>query len=91
MREMVSELLGDDADASVRRLCPHPWTRLGPEEEPGGLWARGASGAAGRTPARASEPLLGAYPYSTVWDWHTDRPPVSQVTSDPAVYTSNRS
>ncbi|KAG7525215.1 la-related protein 4B-like isoform X2 [Solea senegalensis] len=77
MREMVSELLGEDTDLSVCRLYPHPWIRLGLEdacEE----WARGvveADGAPGdgveQIPASVSElqpsmALLGAFPYSTV-------------------------
>ncbi|XP_034562685.1 uncharacterized protein LOC117829202 isoform X2 [Notolabrus celidotus] len=42
MREMVSELLGEDADASVCRLYPHPWIKLGLEESSGD-WAQGAT------------------------------------------------
>ncbi|KAF0028553.1 hypothetical protein F2P81_019640 [Scophthalmus maximus] len=44
MREMVSELLGEDAGASVCRLYPQPWIRLGVEDSCGG-WAWGALGA----------------------------------------------
>lgn len=80
MREMVSELLGDDADSSVCRRYPEPWIKLGLEESCGG-WARGASEAepsqgesktcTEQIPALVSElqpsmALLGAYPYSTV-------------------------
>ncbi|XP_028425245.1 uncharacterized protein LOC114549214 isoform X2 [Perca flavescens] len=82
MREMVSELLGEDADSSVCRLYPHPWIKLGLEDSCG-AWAQGASDAEpsqgeSRTgadveqiPALVSElqpsmALLGAYPYSTV-------------------------
>ncbi|XP_070784633.1 uncharacterized protein [Enoplosus armatus] len=82
MREMVSELLGEDADSSVCRLYPHPWVKLGLEESCGG-WAQGASEVeaslgesemgtnAEQIPALVSElqpsmALLGAYPYSTV-------------------------
>ncbi|XP_037612759.1 la-related protein 4B-like isoform X2 [Sebastes umbrosus] len=82
MREMVSELLGEDADSSVCRLYPHPWIKLGLEETCGG-WAQGASedepsqgesttGAdveqipAGVSELQQSMALLGAYPYSTV-------------------------
>lgn len=82
MREMVSELLGEDADSSVCRLYPHPWIKLGLEESCVG-WAQGASETeAGlgesrtgvvseQIPALVSElqpsmALLGAYPYSTV-------------------------
>nr|XP_033495043.1 uncharacterized protein LOC117264861 isoform X1 [Epinephelus lanceolatus] len=82
MREMVSELLGEDADSSVCRLYPHPWIKLGLEETCEG-WAQGASAAdpsqgesktgagAEQIPALVSElqpsmALLGAYPYSTV-------------------------
>ncbi|XP_058492493.1 mucin-4-like [Solea solea] len=77
MREMVSELLGEDADLSVCRLYPHPWISLGLEdacEE----WARGVAEddcapgpGAEQIPASVSElqpsmALLGAFPYSTV-------------------------
>ncbi|XP_065805095.1 uncharacterized protein [Labrus bergylta] len=82
MREMVSELLGEDADASICRLYPQPWIKLGLEESCGG-WAQGPSEAdlgqgEGETkteseqiPTLVSElqpsmALLGAYPYSTV-------------------------
>ncbi|KAF3836465.1 hypothetical protein F7725_029023 [Dissostichus mawsoni] len=82
MREMVSELLGEDADSSVCRLYPQPWIKLGLEETCG-AWAQGASAmepslSEGRTgsdvehiPAFVSElqpsmALLGAYPCSTV-------------------------
>lgn len=80
MREMVSELLGEDADSSVCRLYPHPWIRLGLEESCGG-WAQGIAEPsqaesetgtdAEQIPALVSElqpsmALLGAYPYSTV-------------------------
>lgn len=82
MREMVSELLGEDGDASVCRLYPHPWIKLGLEESCG-VWAQGVSeveAAQGdrktgtgseQIPALVSElqpsmALLGAYPYSTV-------------------------
>lgn len=82
MREMVSELLGEDADSSICRLYPQPWIKLGLEESCGG-WAQGMSEAepsqgerktgtnAEQIPASVSElqpsmALLGAYPYSTV-------------------------
>ncbi|XP_042255238.1 uncharacterized protein LOC121888045 isoform X1 [Thunnus maccoyii] len=82
MREMVSELLGEDADSSVCRLYPHPWIKLGLGDSCGG-WAQGTSDAepgqgesetgadAELIPASVSElqpsmALLGAYPYSTV-------------------------
>ncbi|KAM8732131.1 uncharacterized protein AB9X84_026293 isoform 1-T2 [Acanthopagrus schlegelii] len=82
MREMVSELLGEDGDASVCRLYPHPWIKLGLEESCG-VWAQGVSEVEGaqsdhktgteseQIPALVSElqpsmALLGAYPYSTV-------------------------
>ncbi|XP_038588290.1 la-related protein 4B-like isoform X1 [Micropterus salmoides] len=82
MREMVSELLGEDADSSICRLYPHPWIKLGLEESCGG-WAQGAAEAepsqgeskagtnAEQIPALVSElqpsmALLGAYPFSTV-------------------------
>ncbi|XP_019109651.2 uncharacterized protein LOC104934168 isoform X2 [Larimichthys crocea] len=82
MREMVSELLGEDADSSVCRLFPQPWIKLGLGESCGG-WAQGASEAepskgesemgadTEQIPALVSElqpsmALLGAYPYSTV-------------------------
>ncbi|XP_037312600.2 uncharacterized protein LOC119199038 [Pungitius pungitius] len=81
MMEMVSELLGEEAD-SVCRLYPQPWIQLGLEEGCG-AWAQGAAearpgcgdgGAMGgveQIPALVSElqpsmALLGAYPYSTV-------------------------
>lgn len=87
MREMVSELLGDDADSSVCRLHPRAWIKLGLEDECRG-WAtcqdKSQAGTEGEEmPAcvsdlQASMALLGAYPYSTVmphglcvWDWHT--------------------
>lgn len=82
MREMVSELLGEDADSSVCRLCPLPWIKLGLEDGCSG-WAQGApetepgqdkskAGTNGeQIPESVSElqpsmALLGAYPYSTV-------------------------
>ncbi|XP_034718230.1 uncharacterized protein LOC117938020 isoform X1 [Etheostoma cragini] len=82
MREMVSELLGEDADSSVCLLYPHPWIKLGLEDSCGG-WAQGgfvAEPSQGEShpgadveqiPALVSElqpsmALLGAYPYSTV-------------------------
>ncbi|XP_008277307.1 uncharacterized protein LOC103355336 [Stegastes partitus] len=82
MREMVSELLGEDADSSVCRLYPHPWIKLGLDQNCEG-WAQGASDAepdqgeskkgvdAELIPASVSElqpsmALLRAYPYSTV-------------------------
>ncbi|XP_035513120.1 uncharacterized protein LOC118324765 [Morone saxatilis] len=82
MREMVSELLGEDADSSICRLYPQPWIKLGLEESCAG-WAQGAAEAEpgrgeSRTgsdsehiPALVSElqpsmALLGAYPFSTV-------------------------
>eukprot|EP00064_Thunnus_orientalis_P013823 superscaffoldBa00002308_g13863 len=82
MREMVSELLGEDADSSVCRLYPHPWIKLGLGDSCGG-WAQGTLDAepgqgesetgadAELLPASVSElqpsmALLGAYPYSTV-------------------------
>uniref|UniRef100_A0A7N6AP09 HTH La-type RNA-binding domain-containing protein n=1 Tax=Anabas testudineus TaxID=64144 RepID=A0A7N6AP09_ANATE len=82
MREMVSELLGEDADSSVCRLYPHPWIKLGledgcsewaqgvPETEP--IQDKSKTGADGeQIPESVSElqpsmALLGAYPYSTV-------------------------
>nr|XP_040025108.1 uncharacterized protein LOC120813023 [Gasterosteus aculeatus aculeatus] len=81
MMEMVSELLGEDAD-SICRLYPHPWIQLGLEEGCG-AWAQGATdaqpvcrdesavGGVERIPALVSElqpsmALLGAYPFSTV-------------------------
>ncbi|XP_074550131.1 uncharacterized protein LOC141807811 isoform X3 [Halichoeres trimaculatus] len=82
IREMLSELLREDADASVCRRYPHPWIKLGLEESCKG-WAQGASldeedqGEAPtvveseQIPEQVSElqpsmALLGAYPYSTV-------------------------
>ncbi|XP_071340641.1 uncharacterized protein [Trachinotus anak] len=82
MREMVSELLGEDADSSVCLLYPHPWIKLGLEDSCEG-WAQGAyetkpsqdesktGTEAEQIPASVSElqpsmALLGAYPYSTV-------------------------
>nr|XP_046226869.1 uncharacterized protein LOC124049370 isoform X2 [Scatophagus argus] len=82
MREMVSELLGEDADSSVCHLYPQPWIKLGLEESCGG-WAQGSCEAqpcqgeskpgtdSQEIPALVSElqpsmALLGAYPYSTV-------------------------
>ncbi|XP_023181660.1 uncharacterized protein LOC111606154 isoform X1 [Xiphophorus maculatus] len=76
IRDMVSELLGELAEASVCRLYPQPWIRLSPDQNPDAL-AQGAS-EADRTkgedeeqiPALVSElqpsmALLGAFPYST--------------------------
>ncbi|XP_068566365.1 uncharacterized protein [Cebidichthys violaceus] len=86
MREMVSELLGDDADSSVCRMYPQTWIQLGLDETCA-VWAQGASDEGAdveRIPDQVSEmqpsmALLGAYPFSTVmpqgrcvWDWHTD-------------------
>lgn len=82
MREMVSELLGEEADSSLSRLYPNPWIKLGLEEGCGG-WAQGACEAepskgdretcskAEQIPVAVSElqpsmALLGAYPYSTL-------------------------
>ncbi|XP_029314061.1 uncharacterized protein LOC115025743 isoform X2 [Cottoperca gobio] len=82
MREMVSELLGEDADSSICRLYPHPWIKLGLEQTCG-VWAQGESNVepsqsenmvgidVEQIPALVSElqpsmALLGAYPYSTV-------------------------
>lgn len=82
MREMVSELLGDDADSSICRLRPHPWIKLGLQDGCSG-WALGApetephldkskaSTDEEQIPECVSElqpsmALLGAYPYSTV-------------------------
>lgn len=82
MKEMVSELLGEDADSSVCCLYPDPWIKLGLEDRSMG-WAQGASETessqgeskagidAEQIPALVSElqpsmALLGAYPYSTV-------------------------
>ncbi|KAM6908189.1 uncharacterized protein PEZ65_016501 [Lycodopsis pacificus] len=85
MREMVSELLGDDADSSVCRMYPQTWIQLGLDETCG-VWAQGASDEGTdveQIPDQVSEmqpsmALLGAYPFSTVmpqgrcvWDWHT--------------------
>lgn len=76
MREMVWELLGDDADVPI--CDPEPWIRLGLEES-SRAWAQGPSLAEvpqmgigmEEIPALVSElqpsmALLGAYPYSTV-------------------------
>ncbi|XP_047423656.1 uncharacterized protein LOC124995399 [Mugil cephalus] len=82
MREMVSELLGEDADSSICHLYPNPWIKLGLVESCE-EWAQGApeaepirgereqGGSTERIPASVSElqpsmALLGAYPYSTV-------------------------
>lgn len=78
MREMVSELLGDDADLPICCRDPEPWIRLGLEESRG-AWAQGApqagfpqaGGRAEEIPALVSQlqpsmALLGAYPYSTL-------------------------
>ncbi|XP_055363941.1 la-related protein 4B-like isoform X3 [Betta splendens] len=88
MREMVSELLGEDADSSICRLHPDAWIKLGVEDD-----CRGWSACQDKSPTgpdgekmpecvselQPSMALLGAYPYSTVmphglcvWDWHTD-------------------
>ncbi|KAM8822836.1 uncharacterized protein AB9W97_005053 isoform 2-T2 [Spinachia spinachia] len=81
MMEMVSELLGEDAD-SICRLYPQPWLQLGLEEACV-AWAQGAAeaqpgcgeesamGGVDQIPALVSEmqpsmALLGAYPFSTV-------------------------
>lgn len=78
MREMVSELLGDDADLPLCGRDPEPWIRPGLEESRG-AWAQGApqagfpqaGGRAEQMPALVSQlqpPMaqLGAYPYSTL-------------------------
>ncbi|XP_034427929.1 uncharacterized protein LOC117753745 isoform X1 [Hippoglossus hippoglossus] len=79
MREMVSELLGEEADSSVCILYPQHWIRLGGEDSYEG-WAQGPSEAKDENetgtdteqiPALVSElqpsmALLGAYPYSTM-------------------------
>ncbi|XP_029935622.1 uncharacterized protein LOC115379081 isoform X2 [Myripristis murdjan] len=82
MREMVSELLGEDADSSLCCLYPNPWIKLGLDVGPG-VWAQGAPEAEPfqdmceadsseeQIPASVSElqpsmALLGAYPYSTL-------------------------
>lgn len=78
MREMVSELLGEDADSPACLLHPHTWIKLGLEDGCGG-WAQGACGtkpgrgesSAERIPESVSElqpsmALLGAFPFSTV-------------------------
>ncbi|XP_062236102.1 uncharacterized protein LOC133933134 [Platichthys flesus] len=79
MREMVSELLGEEADSSLCILYPQHWIRLGGEDSYEG-WAQGPSEAKGENeagtdteqiPALVSElqpsmALLGAYPYSTM-------------------------
>ncbi|KAM4544109.1 uncharacterized protein V3H82_021913 [Fundulus diaphanus] len=77
IRDMVSELLGDLGESSACRLYPHPWIKLGLEQNPDDL-ALGASEDEGpgagdeeRLPAVVSElqpsmALLGAFPYSTV-------------------------
>lgn len=74
MREMVSELLGDDADLPACRRDPEPWIKLG-QEQSRRAWAQGeAEEVLELLPSMA---LLGAQPYSTalpqgacVWDWH---------------------
>ncbi|XP_054882227.1 la-related protein 4B-like [Poeciliopsis prolifica] len=76
IRDMVSELLGELAEASICRLYPQPWIRLSPDQNTDAL-AQGAS-EVDRTkgeeeeqiPALVSElqpsmALLGAFPYST--------------------------
>ena len=79
MREMVSELLGEEADSSVCILYPQHWIRLGGEDSYEG-WAQGPGEAkeenetgtdTEQIPALVSElqpsmALLGAYPYSTM-------------------------
>ncbi|XP_070409547.1 proline-rich protein 36 [Nothobranchius furzeri] len=86
IREMVSELLGEEADSSICRLFPHLWVRLGLESSCEG-WAQGGAEARIREggdgeliPDLVSEmqPPMGALPYSTVmpqgacvWDWYT--------------------
>ncbi|XP_061569533.1 uncharacterized protein LOC133423362 [Cololabis saira] len=81
MREMVSELLGDEVDSSGCCVYPDPWIQLGLGENCEG-WARGGfradallgeedKASAEQIPALVSElqpsmALLGAYPYSTV-------------------------
>lgn len=78
MRDMVSELLGEDACSSIC-LYPQPWIRLGLEESCGGGWAQGTArvdgGGSGQdtelippsvAELQPSMALLGAFPFSTV-------------------------
>ncbi|XP_061522349.1 uncharacterized protein LOC133396476 [Phycodurus eques] len=87
MRELVSELLGEDTDASVCHLDHQTW--IGPAAEDGRrAWVQPAP----QTQETTAEPqpsavLLGAFPYSTVmplvpceWAWHAGCP---QVTLNP--------
>ncbi|XP_054621663.1 uncharacterized protein LOC129174087 isoform X2 [Dunckerocampus dactyliophorus] len=85
MREMVSELLGEDTDPSVCHLDPDSWIR---PTVGGGCegWSQGV-------PQSQGDVLLGAFPYGTMmpqgpceWGWHTGRPqapPVSVQTLNP--------
>ncbi|XP_057681104.1 uncharacterized protein LOC130909054 isoform X2 [Corythoichthys intestinalis] len=83
MREMVSDLLGEDADPSVYHLEHQAWMVATVEDGPQ-AWMHGAPPNQDET-AVALQPdavLLGAFPYSTVishpgpceWAWHTERP-----------------
>ncbi|XP_034028333.1 uncharacterized protein LOC117512111 [Thalassophryne amazonica] len=82
MRNMMSDLLGEDADSSMCHLYPSAWIKLGLEENCEG-WAQGVCEVEAsqeksevdsdgeHIPAFVSElqplmALLGAYPYSTV-------------------------
>ncbi|XP_014866491.1 PREDICTED: uncharacterized protein LOC106932346 isoform X1 [Poecilia mexicana] len=76
IRDMVSELLGELAEATVCRLYPKPWIRLSPDQNPDALAqdTLEADGTKGedeeQIPALVSElqpsmALLGAFPYST--------------------------
>nr|XP_057915401.1 uncharacterized protein LOC131108465 [Doryrhamphus excisus] len=88
MREMVSELLGEDTDPSVCQLDPDSWIR--PALESGcEAWSRGA-------PQSQGEVLLGAFPYCAVmpqgpceWGWHMGGPRAT-LNPDAEVWTGCR-
>ncbi|XP_061613731.1 uncharacterized protein LOC133469989 isoform X2 [Phyllopteryx taeniolatus] len=93
MREMVSELLGEDADASMCHLDHQTW--IGPAADDGcRAWVQPAPQTQETTQeSQPSAVLLGAFPYSTVmplvpceWAWHAGCPRVT-LNPDAEVWT----
>ncbi|XP_061876712.1 uncharacterized protein LOC133629757 isoform X3 [Entelurus aequoreus] len=89
MREMVSDLLGEDSDPSGCHLDPESWIRPAVEGECEG-WAKGAPPSQG---GMGAEVLLGAFPYGAMippvpceWAWHTGNSPAT-LNPDAEVWT----
>ncbi|XP_061777316.1 uncharacterized protein LOC133569151 isoform X2 [Nerophis ophidion] len=89
MREMVSDLLGEDSDPSGCHLDPDSWIRPAVEGECEG-WAKGAPPSQG---GMGPEVLLGAFPYGAMipavpceWAWHTGNSPAT-LNPDAEVWT----